>query len=148
MVLPAIILTGIICRLILIPTTPVLEDDYHRYLWDGAVSANFYNPYQYSPLDVVDNAQGIPAELHKLSGEADDLMGKINHPHIRTIYPILSQVVFAAAYIISPWQYWSWKLLLLLFDLALLLVLLRILKYLSLPLILIAIYWLNPVVIH
>ncbi len=146
--LPAIILTGIICRLILIPSTPVLEDDYNRYLWDGAVSANLYNPYKYSPLDVVDNTQGIPAELHNLSGEADDLMKKINHPHIRTIYPILSQVVFAASYIISPWQYWSWKFLLFLFDLALLLVLLRILKYLSLPLILIAIYWLNPVVIH
>lgn len=143
-----IIISGLISRLILIPSVPVLENDYYRYLWDGAVSAHLYNPYKYSPKDIADNTEGIPAELNSLYKEAGTLMNSINHPHIRTIYPVLSQVVFAAAYFLSPWEYWSWKVLLLLFDILLLVVLLKILKQLTLPLILVSIYWLNPIVIH
>ncbi len=50
----AIIGVGLLSRLILIPSQPVLEDDYYRYLWDGAVTAHGYNPYVYSPLDAMD----------------------------------------------------------------------------------------------
>ncbi|HQJ46992.1 MAG TPA: hypothetical protein PK195_10130, partial [Ignavibacteriaceae bacterium] len=34
-----IIFTGLFARLILIPSSPILDDDYYRYLWDGAVTA-------------------------------------------------------------------------------------------------------------
>jgi len=146
--LPIIIFIGLISRVILIPSTPVLEDDYYRYLWDGAVTAHLYNPYEYSPHDVVNNVDGIPAELNRLSVDAGIVVQRINHPHIRTIYPVLSQIAFAVAYYISPWQNWSWKIVLLLSDLLLLIILLKTLKYLQLPLILVAIYWLNPIVIH
>ena len=36
---------GLIARVLLIPTNPVMEDDYNRYLWDGAITANAVNPY-------------------------------------------------------------------------------------------------------
>jgi len=145
----AIIGVGLLCRLILIPSQPVLEDDYYRYLWDGAVTAHGYNPYFYSPLDAMDYTNSnVPEELHQLAKESSELIKNINHPHIRTIYPILSQAVFAVAYLIEAWQFWSWKVLLLLFDLLLLLILIKMLKYLQLPLIFIAFYWLNPIVIH
>jgi len=140
---------GLASRLILIPSQPVLEDDYYRYLWDGAVTAHGYNPYVYSPLDAMDYSNlNVPDELHKLSKESGEIIKNINHPHIRTIYPILSQFVFAAAYFIDDWQYWSWKVLLLLFDLLLLFVLIKTLKYLKLPTLFVAFYWLNPIVIH
>jgi len=145
----AIIGVGLLSRLILIPSQPVLEDDYYRYLWDGAITAHGYNPYVYSPLDAMDYTNSnVPEELHQLAKDSGEIIKNINHPHIRTIYPILSQAVFAAAYFIDDWQYWSWKVLLLLFDLLLLLVLIKILKHLKLPTIFVAFYWLNPIVIH
>jgi len=145
----AIIGVGFVSRIILIPSTPVLEDDYYRYLWDGAVTANGYNAYVYSPRDVMNQEDdNVPKELHKLAIESGDVIKNINHPHIRTIYPILSQVVFATAYFISPWEYWAWKVLLLLFDLALILILFKTLSELKLPLLFISFYWLNPIVIH
>ncbi len=146
--LPLIVFVGLISRVFLIPSTPVLEDDYYRYLWDGAVSVNGINPFQYSPLEVEKDSLQIPAGLNQLKNESGEIFKNINHRHIRTIYPMLSQFTFAAAYFISPWQTWSWKLILLLFDLLLLLILLRLLKYLKLPLIFISFYWLNPILLH
>ncbi|MBT8385910.1 MAG: DUF2029 domain-containing protein [Ignavibacteria bacterium] len=143
-----IIGVGLLSRLILIPSQPVLEDDYYRYLWDGAVTAHGYNPYIYSPLEIMRAVDDVPDELHQLAKDSGELIKNINHPHIRTIYPILSQAVFAVAYFINEWQYWSWKILLLLFDLLLLFVLIMILKHLKLPTIFVAFYWLNPIVIH
>ncbi|MFC2094319.1 glycosyltransferase 87 family protein [Bacteroidota bacterium] len=144
-----IIAVGLISRIILIPSQPVLEDDYYRYMWDGAVTANGYNPYVYSPEAAMDFTNGdVPEELHELANESGKIVKNINHPHIRTIYPILSQIVFATAYFISPWEYWAWKVLLLLFDIALLLVLIKTLQALKLPLLFVVFYWLNPIVIH
>ncbi len=144
-----IIAVGLVSRIILIPSQPVLEDDYYRYLWDGAVTAQGYNPYVYSPEAAMDSHNDhIPEELHDLANESGKIVKNINHPHIRTIYPILSQVVFAAAYFISPWEFWAWKLLLLLFDIALLMVLIKTLEALKLPLLFVVFYWLNPIVIH
>ena len=145
----AVIGVGLICRIILIPSQPVLEDDYYRYLWDGAVTANGYNPYIYSPLDAMEQTNNVlPEVLIELSNESGDIIKNINHPHIRTIYPVLSQFVFAAAYLLSPWEYFSWKILLLIFEIVLLIFLFKTLAHLKLPLILISFYWLNPVVIH
>ena len=121
--LPLIVLAGLISRVILIPSTPVLEDDYYRYMWDGAVTANGINPFKYSPLEVEKDSIHIPEELVHLKNESGKIFENINHRHIRTIYPMLAQFTFAAAYFISPWQTWSWKLILLLFDLLLLIVL-------------------------
>jgi len=143
-----IIMTGIICRIILIPSQPVLEDDFYRYLWDGAVTANGFNPYIFSPEDAMSKSSEIPAELKLLAQESNDVIKNINHPHVRTIYPALSQGVFAISYIIAPWQSWMWKLILLVFDIALLFFLFLILKQIKLPLVLISIYWVNPIVMH
>jgi alpha-1,6-mannosyltransferase len=144
-----IIAVGLVSRIILIPSQPVLEDDYYRYLWDGAVTAHGYNPYVYSPEAAMVFTNGdVPEELHELANESGKIVKNINHPHIRTIYPVLSQIVFATAYFISPWEFWAWKVLLLLFDIALLLVLIQTLKLLKLPLLFVVFYWLNPIVIH
>ena len=39
------LLTGLLMRLLLFGTNPILEIDYYRYLWDGAVLAQGFNPY-------------------------------------------------------------------------------------------------------
>jgi hypothetical protein len=143
-----IILTGIVCRVILIPSQPVLEDDYYRYLWDGAVTANGFNPYLFSPEDAISDSTDIPAEIRQLAKESNGIIKNINHPHVRTIYPALAQGVFAFSYMLAPWQSWMWKLILFVFDIAMLFFLILILKHFRYPLILLSIYWLNPIVIH
>ena len=35
-------------------TTPIMEIDYYRYLWDGKVLATGVSPYRYSPSDVLE----------------------------------------------------------------------------------------------
>ncbi len=144
----AIILSGIVTRALLIPSQPVLEDDFYRYLWDGAVTANGYNPYLFSPEDALQNSGESPAELKRLAKESGDIIKNINYPHVRTIYPALSQSIFAINYLIAPWQTWTWKAILLIFDIAVLLFLFLIIKHLKLPLVLLSVYWLNPIVIH
>jgi hypothetical protein len=103
----------------------------------------------YSPLDAIEQTNtDLPEVLFELSDESGEVIKNINHPHIRTIYPVLSQLVFAAAYLTSPWEYWNWKAYLLVFEVILLIFLFKTLAHLQLPVIFISFYWLNPIVIH
>ena len=143
-----IIFTGLFARLILIPSAPILEDDFYRYLWDGAVTANEFNPYVFSPQDVIEKKADVPAKFLNLAEESGNVIQKINHPKIKTIYPALSQIIFAVSYYVFPWSVTGWKFLLLIGDIFLLFFLIKILRELELPISFVAIYWLNPVVLH
>ncbi len=146
-----IIIIGIAARLILIPSSPVLEDDYNRYIWDGAVLTTGINPYKYSPLEIQTDSVSVNpeiSELHALSNKAGVIFQRINFPEVRTIYPMASQVFFAASYVISGWNINGWRIISFLMDIITLLLLLIILKKLNLPQGWIAIYWLNPIVLH
>jgi hypothetical protein len=143
-----IIFTGLAARIILLPTSTVLEDDWYRYLWDGAVTAKGYNPYAYSPADVMEKKSTVPDELINLSNESGEIIKNINHPIVRTIYPPVVQIFFTTSYIIAPWKLLGWKLILLIGDLILLFFTIKILQNLKLPLTFAAIYWLNPIVLH
>jgi hypothetical protein len=143
-----IIFTGLAARLILLPTATVLEDDWYRYLWDGAVTAKGYNPYTYNPADVMEKKSIVPDELIKIADESGEIIKNINHPTVRTIYPPIAQIFFTASYILAPWKLLGWKIILLIGDLILLFFAIKILKNLKLPLTFSAIYWLNPIVLH
>ena len=64
-----IISGGLIVRLIFIPSYPVIENDFYRYLWDGAVTANGINPYKYSPKEALEGngEREVPAVLNQLA---------------------------------------------------------------------------------
>jgi hypothetical protein len=143
-----IIFSGLLARLILIPSAPILEDDFYRYMWDGAVTANGFNPYVYSPQDVLDKKTEVPEKILDLSKDSGTIINKINHPKIKTLYPALSQIVFAISYYIFPWSVVGWKFVMLIGDILLLFFLIKILNELKLPILYVAIYWLNPVVLH
>ena len=137
---------GVAMRLVLIPSEPALEDDYQRYLWDGAVTAHGFNPYRFSPEAIKSN-QEIPVELSKLSTSSGAVIDRINHPDLRTIYPLVTQAFFALSYWIKPWSITTWKLILLIMDLITLCLLLILLKEVELPPIWSLLYWWNPVVL-
>lgn len=143
-----IIFTGLFARLILIPSSPILEDDFYRYLWDGAVTANEFNPYVYSPLQILQQDSIVPQKLLKLADQSGEVIKKINHPKIKTIYPTMAQIIFAFSYYLFPWGFTGWKFIMLIGDLMMLFFLIRILRELSLPITFVAIYWLNPIVLH
>ena len=48
-----IVAAGLAARLVLLLSAPILEDDYQRYLWDGAITANGKSPYAVSPKDAL-----------------------------------------------------------------------------------------------
>ena len=63
---------------------PALSDDVYRYLWDGRVQMQGTHPYLHAPAD--------PA----LEPLRDENWSRVNHPEVRTIYPPLAQMFFAA----------------------------------------------------
>ena len=112
-----IFIIGLISRIILIPSEPILEDDYNRYLWDGMITAKGYNPYEYPPkIFQQDTVKNGPLELYEAAESSGVVIERINHPHIRTIYPPTAQFFFALAYITHPWSSSTWKILLLIID--------------------------------
>ncbi|MEP1231643.1 MAG: hypothetical protein ABJG88_13295 [Litorimonas sp.] len=102
-------------RALFFGSVPIYEDDFNRYLWDGASIAQGVSPYKYSPTEILDQLANetlpegqipIPAQdgkrLLKLSDEGYSLLLKINNPDLTTIYPPSAQAAFAIAAIIKP----------------------------------------------
>ena len=152
-VLPILLLCGLALRLIFFESQPVHENDYKRYLWDGAVTASLENPYRFSPKEVFDagqlGARSVPNLTHLafMSRDADEIAGQINSPVLTTIYPPAAQAVFALAHKIAPFKKWGLQLTFLITEILGLFILLTALKRWRQPLIWSTLYWLNPVII-
>lgn len=145
-----ILIVGVVLRVLTLYSTPMLENDYFRYLWDGAVLSKGIDPYKFSPDEIIKSIAGnsnIPLGLKKLAVESDNVIHSINHPHLRTIYPTIAQITFAIAHWIDPWSIFSWRLLLLVFDIATFLLLLKIFRILELSPIYLLIYCWNPLLV-
>ncbi|MGK7345493.1 MAG: glycosyltransferase 87 family protein [Candidatus Nitrospinota bacterium M3_3B_026] len=81
-----VVLFAILFRVVVLPQDSILDDDLYRYVWDGRMWLNGINPYLYPPSHSA------------LAAYRDDLIfPNINFPHVPTIYPPLSQYVFAGA---------------------------------------------------
>ena len=139
-----IVAAGLVARLALFASEPMLEDDYHRYLWDGAVTASGYNPYAISPHEV-QRLGG--SDLGRLAQEGGLTVKRINHAELRTIYPPVAQAAFALAHFFEPWSLASWRSVLLAFDFAALALILLLLRETGRSPLWSALYWWNPVVI-
>jgi len=142
-----VVVVGLVLRAAFFFSTPILEDDYQRYLWDGGVVAHGLDPYAHAPADLLLGA-GMPrAAWDPLVDEGDDVLQQVNHPHLRTIYPPVAQGAFALAHVIAPWKPLGLRLVWLGLDLIVCLLLLRGLGRASDRAWRLAIYWLNPLLI-
>lgn len=140
---------GAVCRLMLLPAPPIWDNDSNRYLWDGAVWRSGYNPWRYSPhAALAGTAPGLPDGLHRMAITHAQLIAHINHAGLPTIYPPVSEAIFAAAALICPFSMIALKGLLLLFDTGTAIMVALSLRQLQLPAVWVLIYWLNPVVIN
>ncbi len=144
-----VVVVGTALRMSFLTSTPMLEDDYYRYLWDGAVIAHGVNPYSYAPSQALtgEGSDSTPPVLRQLAADSGLVARRVNHPDVRTIYPPVAQAAFALGHRLRPWSLVAWRLVVFGLDLVVLALLAVILKELRLPLIWVVIYWWNPLVI-
>lgn len=134
-------------RFLLLFSEPILEIDIYRYLWDGRVVTAGISPFQYSPQQVLEANQNEehPADLQKLiaireaSPSIKHILSKIHFEEYTTIYPPVSQAVFAVSQFATPLNasvkthLTVMKFFLVLFDLLTIFLLIKILQLTSLP---------------
>jgi len=145
-----IVAVGFGMRVFMMGSTPILEDDYYRYLWDGAVTANGINPYAYAPgqiLEGKEKAEEVPPVLFQLAEDSGTVISRINHPYLRTVYPTIAQAAFAVAYWLHPWSTPAWRAVLLVFDVLTFILIILILRALGLPSLYAVVYWWNPLLV-
>ncbi|QQE12768.1 hypothetical protein JD969_04710 [Planctomycetota bacterium] len=119
-----ILIVAILARIVVVlATQPTLSDDIWRYIHDGATFASGTNPYKTAPADIPDNQSASPPEV----------LHRINHPKLQTIYLPVSQYIFA---LISFFKVQTWdalgdktfRLAFVLFDIG---IIILMLKYLA-----------------
>lgn len=113
---------------------PALSDDVYRYVWDGRVQVQGVHPYRHAPDDPT------LVELREIDWES------INHKEVHTIYPPLSQMLFAALTIVGAGVR-GFKLAAGLLDFGVVLALAYLLRALSLPRDRVILYAWNPLAI-
>ncbi len=95
-----LLLVGLSYRALFFSSTPIYEDDWNRYLWDGAVVVQGENPYAHSPKEILENPD--LAHLKKYAEDRGSILRRINNKELTTIYPPVAQGAFAAAAILAP----------------------------------------------
>ena len=111
-----IVLTALVFRVCGLWTTPTLEDDYQRYLWDGWRTIQDGSPYDHAPQEFFSVPEKRPPGI-------ETALNELNNPDLTTIYSPVTQLLFAAAAAVAPGSLLTLKLFLLLVDCALLLLL-------------------------
>ncbi|GAB3977224.1 hypothetical protein GCM10028806_38250 [Spirosoma terrae] len=89
-------LAALLFRVSLLAVVPNLSDDYVRFIWDGHLVANGYNPYLYLPSQI------IHTPLAAKAGLTDSLYQGLNSPDYFTVYPPINQALFGLAALLSP----------------------------------------------
>lgn len=155
--LRSLMIIGLAARIALLPSAPLYEDDYIRYLWDGGVTAAGLNPYARTPASVLNEIHPLfpaqPGTARALSPDATlgdqsgDILAQVTYPSVTTIYPPIAQLGFAAAHIISPWSLPAWKAVGLIAEMVTLVLLIGGLRAAGREPAWAMLYWLCPLVI-
>ncbi len=136
---------GFVARLILLVGTPVLEVDFNRYLWDGGLTFNGYNPYAVAPAGMARLPYDDPRlDLSKAAGGVFD---GISYPELKTIYPPVAQAFFALAHGISAWSLTAWRLVAIAAEIVTFSLIVALLHTVGRSPLWVALYWWNPLVL-
>lgn len=138
------IFIGILLRVILLFSLPNLSDDLYRFIWDGRLMINGYNPFDQLPSHYIEQGISIP-------GIDQALYDLLNSPGYFTVYPPVCQGVFAFASWLSPASISGaaiiMKLFFLAFEIGSIFLMVRLLKHFQLPEKQVLLYTLNPLII-
>ncbi|MDO8588458.1 MAG: glycosyltransferase 87 family protein [Armatimonadota bacterium] len=122
-------------RVVFIGVWPSISTDFYRYVWDGHVAKAGINPYAYPPND---------RELKHLR---TDYWRRLSYKRWQTPYPPGAQLVFKTAYKLKPDSQIPLKATFILFDMATILLLLRLLGALGLPRSWLIVYAWSPLIV-
>lgn len=167
-----IVFFAIMFRLILLPSEPIHENDFYRYLWDGKSSKNLINPYKYAPADLFMYEYGYAEDYydagndvlitHREFDEADErrldqlielrdenplLYQRIGHWQVPTIYPPVAQAVFWLCSVIAEDSYVMMKFIFMLFDMGVIFIIIGLLKIFERNPCMVLIYAWSPLVL-
>ena len=110
-----IILFGILFRITLLPAAPASSPDVYRYIWEGKVLYNGFNPYEYSP------------DAKQLEHLQDSVYSRVTFKDLPSIYPPFAQVIFLTSYSIFGKSVAGLKIVYLLFEIITMIFLLKLL---------------------
>jgi len=108
--LPTIIIFSVCFRATVFFSVPIQEIDIYRYLWDGQCSVAGVNPFAYTPHRVLDarSDESLPDDLSRLvklrdsSPALQEVLERVHFGELPTVYPPVSQAVFALATSTTP----------------------------------------------
>ena len=130
-----IILFGVIFRITLIPAVPTTSPDSYTYVWDGKMTTSGYNTYLVTPDDP------------RLTSWRDETYQKMHFTNVVSVYPPLSQVVFAASYVVFGESVTGLKIIYLICEIITMIFILRLLSLKKMNLLFIILYAWLPLVI-
>lgn len=86
---------ALVFRLLWLPATPALSDDFYRFRWDGLLVSHGHNPFAETPRQLLaappPDAATLPlAELRRL-------LPRLNSPAYYSVYPPVCQALYGAA---------------------------------------------------
>lgn len=141
----AVFSVGLVWRLLLVGSEPILEVDFNRYLWDGGLTANGFNPYAMAPRDVTRLPyDDVRLELAKA---AASIFERISYAQYKTIYPPVAQAAFALSHLLANWSLTAWRLIAIAADVVTFALLLALLRETGRSPVWIALYWWCPLVL-
>ncbi|WP_323787018.1 mannosyltransferase [Psychroserpens sp.] len=133
-------------RAVFILAIPNLSQDFYRFIWDGRMILEGFNPYLYTPVSFIDTQNFPVAQARELYAG----MGQLNGSHF-TNYPPLNQLCFVIAGLFSGHSILGsamvLRLLIVAADFGTLYFGKRLLKQLNIPVKNIFWYILNPFII-
>lgn len=135
---------AILIRIIAVFAFPSLSDDIYRFVWDGRLAIAGHHPFEHLPSYYLEAG-------NEVAGITQSLFDQLNSQDYYTIYPTISQTVFALAAWIAPDSIYGFSLVLkgslAAMDIASIYLLYRILQLLDLDETKVKWYALNPLVI-
>ena len=137
---------GILFRAVFLLSIPILSQDFYRFIWDGRMLLNGFNPYLYLPEDYLSQAYEAPKQAATLYQG----MGLLNGSHYSN-YPPLNQLCFTIAALFSGnniiGSVLVFRIIIVLADLGILFFGKKLLAYFNLNPNTIFLYFLNPFII-
>lgn len=91
-----LVVVAILFRLVFLFATPNLSQDFYRFIWDGRMILEGFNPYLFTPESFVGIGKFPVAQAQELYNG----MGVLNASHF-TNYPPIKQVIFMIAALFS-----------------------------------------------
>ena len=109
-----VIFFGLIFRLTLFPASNTTSPDVDRYLWEGKILSQGYNPFIIAPQD------------SQLVEYRDQAYKNVTYKNMVTIYPPVAQAAFLSAYHLAGENPQGLKIIYIFFDLLIMFLLLKL----------------------